>query len=224
MVHPDLKLVRSALDGDVEALQALDLHFIQPVARLLCVRLGLPQSPDDLAQLLSETLWAPGDDGQRRLSRYSGEGSFLGWLRVVGARLAWKLGAAHRPLPLADEDELVRLGTRVDPDLLLLKQRHGAQVSLAVKAALQALPVRQRNLLRFHYIDGLGGDAMGNIYNVDRRTIHRWLADARATVERTTRAHLVTQLGLAADELDSVVRGLKTAVGDALVSGLREPP
>jgi hypothetical protein len=56
-----------------------------------------------------------------------------------------------------------------------------------------------------HFVEGIGLEWLANAHGVHRTTIVRWLASARATVLRRTRAQMSTLLKLQAPELDSLV-------------------
>ena len=56
------------------------------------------------------------------------------------------------------------------------------------------------------YLEGASIDALGALYKVHRATAARWLGRAREQLLSNTRGALSEQLGLADDELSSVMR------------------
>ena len=73
-------------------------------------------------------------------------------------------------------------------------------------AAIVVLSTRDRALLRYTYLDGLGLDELATIYKVSRATAHRHLVKARETLGAAVEAHLVAELDVSSDELHSLRR------------------
>ena len=71
-------------------------------------------------------------------------------------------------------------------------------------AAIEALAVRQRNLLRQRYIHEVSVDALARLYAVHRSTLYVWLEQARIALMQRARAQLAAELP--ADRLESVIR------------------
>jgi RNA polymerase sigma-70 factor (ECF subfamily) len=94
----------------------------------------------------------------------------------------------------------------VDPRLDDLRRRYRGDFAAAFRAALAALPVRERNLLRQHHMDGLTIDQLAGLYRVHRATAARWVARARTTLSGETRRRLMERLGVATQDADSIIR------------------
>jgi RNA polymerase sigma-70 factor (ECF subfamily) len=155
------------------------------------------------ASLLVGTPGAPA-----RLERYSGRGPLAGWLRVTATRevLDW-LRKQRREVPQDDEALLGDLEAPAEaPELSHLKERYRGEFSAAFRRAIQSLEVRERNLLRQHYLDELSLEELAGLYRVHRATAARWLAAARATLLERTRDQISEALGLNRLEVDSLMR------------------
>jgi RNA polymerase sigma-70 factor, ECF subfamily len=204
-----LYLACACAGGDARAVAALEQTYFAAL-RTAVARLARDHSAaDEAIQLLREKLFVPGSDGRRGIEGYSGRGDLRGWLRVAATRVALSLLRARRP---GHDDALLdQIGaTEPDPELLLLRRQYAAEANDALRAAFAELDVRERNLLRQHFVDSLSIDALGRLYGVHRATAARWLERARDTLERRTRAILIKRLGIGEGTLDSIVRMLRS--------------
>jgi RNA polymerase sigma-70 factor (ECF subfamily) len=75
---------------------------------------------------------------------------------------------------------------------------------------VEALAPRQRTLLRYAYVDGLGIDRIAPLFAVHRATAARWLAEARLELLRHTRKILAARLALPVEELQSLLRSVES--------------
>jgi RNA polymerase sigma-70 factor (ECF subfamily) len=131
-----------------------------------------------------------------------------GWLRVTATRAVLNWLKAQRREPLDDDEAM--LGSieapAEAPELQHLKERYRGEFSSAFRRAIHALEVRQRNMLRQHYIDDLSLEELGALYNVHRATAARWLGAARTALLEKTRDEISKALGLNRLEVDSLMR------------------
>jgi len=61
-------------------------------------------------------------------------------------------------------------------------------------------------MLRFCFVDNLGLDAIGRIYGLSKSAVSRRLARARAIMLSDVKQRLEGELGIAASELESIVK------------------
>jgi RNA polymerase sigma-70 factor (ECF subfamily) len=133
-------------------------------------------------------------DGQ--ISGYGGKGTLRSWVRSIGVRTGRRLAGVEQDT--GSEDDLADLPAAVaDPELELLRAQYGEQVRLAFAAAFAQLSERERNVLRQYHIDGLTIDQLAGLYQVNR---------ARLAIVTKTRNLLVERYGIAATEVDSIIR------------------
>jgi RNA polymerase sigma-70 factor (ECF subfamily) len=209
----DLYLACAASAGVPAAHRAVEERLV-PVARAALSRIVGPAGVDDALQLLREKLFLAAGDAPPRIAEYRGKGSLGAWLRVVAARTALSLrrDAARRDGRRDDDFLIAELPADGHPELDHLRERYRPAFRAAVVAALGALSVRERTLLRLHVLDGLTVDEIGAIYGVHRATAARWIARARASLFDDTRRRLEDELGLATAELESLVRLVQSQI------------
>lgn len=217
----DLYLACACCRGDPRAMAAFQRAFIANVPIFASQRRARPGLVEDFKQMLAERLLVAAGTEPPRIAGYSGRGSLAGWVRVAAARLAMNLQEATlQHDPLEAPDTLAALVAAPDPELAILKARYAREFKDAFEAALGELSPQERNVLRFHFLQGLTGDRMAAIYDVSRRTVHRWIEDARASVLDRTRRALAARLSLSAHELDSLMQLLRSDLGSAIVRHL----
>ncbi|MGE5183095.1 MAG: sigma factor-like helix-turn-helix DNA-binding protein, partial [Acidobacteriota bacterium] len=137
---------------------------------------------------------------------YGGRGTLRSWVRTIAVRTGRRM-LGLESVETSREEELAELPAAVaDPELAMLRTRYRDQVRGAFAAAFAALGERERNVLRQYYIDGLTIDQLAALYHVNRATTARWVAGARLAVVRRTREQLVDRFGIAASEVDSIIR------------------
>ncbi len=218
----DLYLVCACDRLDPRALAAFETHYFSEVDRALARMKLSPLAVDDVKGKLREKLFFPANGERTPLASYSGRGALGAWLRLVAVRAALKaMRAASKDAPEGlDELDLALRG--VDPELTYLKTTFAAEFKTALAESIDALSVRDRNLLRQHALDGLTIDQLGALYRVHRATAARWVADVRARLLKEVQRRLMTRLRLDQDELDSVMRLARSQL-DVSVQRLLQP-
>jgi RNA polymerase sigma-70 factor (ECF subfamily) len=219
---PDLYVACAAADGDAAALRIFDTDFLLPTVGAARTIDPSPAFLDELTQQLRVHLLVADRDGRPRIAAYRGGGPLAGFIRVAALRLALNLKRQKTPT-LSMEEMLGELVSREpDPELRHLKDLYRAQFGEALRAALAALPERQRALLRLHYVDGLTLAQIGALYRVHESTASRWLSAAASAVADHARARLRERLAVSPSSLDSVARmvqsqldlSIRTLLGD----------
>jgi RNA polymerase sigma-70 factor (ECF subfamily) len=222
----DLYLTCACTQGDAEAIRAFDRRYISKVPAYAS-RMGATRALlDDVQQMLRERLLVASSGEPPRISRYEGRGALDNWVRVSALRLAFDLRdsrsrQAVREKRSADD---AALAWEMDPELGYLKVRYGAEFEAAFQDAFSALGEQDRNLLRFHFLEGLTPGRIGVLYSVHRTTAMRWLAAAQESLFAATRAALVRRLGLSPAECESLIQLVKSRLGITLHRLLRAEP
>jgi RNA polymerase sigma-70 factor (ECF subfamily) len=205
----DVWLAAACARDDAGALAALD-------ALLRDVCLGLPDTTakgqEDVRQLVRERLLVAAGEEPARLSTYSGRGSLKAWLKVVALRVA--LNARRNKGDAEKSSELLdtMAAPASDPEAQYVRLRSSSDFRGAFEAAVGALEPRDRNLLRYYYVDGLGVERIGALYRVHAATASRWLSAARGKLLEGIREALRARLGLQETEIDSFVGAARSGL------------
>ncbi len=217
----DLYLVCACLEGNERAMAALEDYLTKVAAQLARRRPGV--FDDDARQLLRSRLLVVEGTGEARLGGYLGAGPLMAWLLTVATRVAL---TAKRGEKTPGGDDLVReLGAEaLDPEMRYLKSRYGSEVENALRAAIAGLTAHEASLLRLHFLEGVTSDAIARMYQVTRRTVHRWLAEARDRITEQVRRTLSDRLGVSAAELDSLIAFVQSQVDLTIQAYLGDDP
>ena len=121
-------------------------------------------------------------------------------------RAVQRRGRRRNP-ELADDRWLAELASPADDaEIAHLKRLYRSEFRTAFQGALTALTGRERNMLRYRYLEGLSIDQIGEIHGVHRATVARWIKKAQETLMGETRARMMEDLVVDPDELESILR------------------
>lgn len=207
----DLYLACACARGDPRAIALFEQHYLREVdlagAKL---RVG-PAAIDEGRQVVRDLLFVGRPAHPPAIGSYAGRGDLRGWTRVVAMRELLRIRARDsKEVPIGDEALLDALSPADDPELELARERYREVFARAFRDALARLPARERALLRHLLIDGLTLDTIGGMYKVHRATAARWVASARQDLLDGTRAQLAKELALSGEEVDSVIRVVRS--------------
>lgn len=220
----DLFLAQAALEKNEPALKLITQMLREEVPAVLHRLRRAPSEADDLIAALTEVFLVGRGDQPALLSRYSGRGKLRGWLKVCAARVALKQQARQKRQETLDDELLLGGAEPISEGLEVsyLKARYRGAFSVAFRQAWSRLSVRERNLLRQHYLDGLSMQALSKVYQVHRITVGRWVADARIALMSATKDALSEGLRLPRPEIDSLLRLIKSKLSLSLSALLGE--
>lgn len=199
----DLFVALAAAGGDEEAVRAIEHEYLAAIAPAIA-----RFDKDELLQRVRYRLLA---EKPPRILQYSGRGPLKSWLRVVAVREA--LMASREKKREVDLDEAEALLDE-DGEIAHMKALYGAKFKAAFAEAFAALAPDERNMLRYHYLDGLGFEEIGRMRSVHRTTITRAFQKIRDALATDTRAALAREVG--ADELDSIMRLIESQLDVSL--------
>ncbi len=202
----DLYLALAAARGDVAAISVIDRRWIAQIDPALH---GLLSSSEieDVKQRLRQRLFVGTSDNAPKILDYAGRGELRAWLRASAVRTAISAFRSHKRA-LAHQQELWIVAPEIglDPTIDHVRPRLQIEFRAAFEAAVRSLTVRERNLLKQHFLDGLSTDELATLYRVHRATTFRWLTRARARVQARTRQELAARLSLRRSQLDSIMQ------------------
>jgi len=208
----DLWLAFGCSLGDKAALAVFDSIFhseFEIVFRRVRPR-GIDR--DDFAQTAREKLFAKDPP---KIAEYSGQGDLRNWLRVMLTRTLLDMSKKRREDVESDPGsgqgfQLPAAGA--DPEVDFMQAHYKDAFRRAFERAAGSLDTDDRNLLRQHFVHGLGIDQLSTVLGVHRATAARRITRARDELMGRTRAELMLELKLSPAELDSVMRFVESQV------------
>jgi len=211
----DVYLAIACLDGNDAAAAHLEREFF--VEAEIAAR-KLRASDDQAAELkghLRRILFTAEPDRRAALAEFTGRGDLRGYLKVIATReLIRVINRARKEQPI--DPLLDRLEFDRSPELSVIRARYGADIAAGMRAALEALPERERALLRYALVDGWTVDQIGELYGVHRATAARWVAAARDLLAEEIRKQVAGRLAIAPHEVDSLIELVRSRIDISL--------
>jgi len=220
----DLFLACACARAVPRALGAFDAAYLSKIGLYLGSLRPTPELCADTRQELLEKLFVGGVDRAPKIRQYTGRGALEGWVRVTALRAALNLlDAARVGEPWLDEaGEVARaVAPGADPELELILARYKDEFVASFREAMASLSRRDRNVLRFTFIEGLTPARIGIVYGVHRTTAMRWVEAAQEAVLTGTRARLRERLRLSPSECDGIFAVVKSRIHVTLTTLLK---
>ncbi len=206
----ELLLACACQRGDSHALVEFESR-IRPRLERIAGRY-LSGESDELMQTLQETLFLGRGGRPPKIERYTGRGDLAKWAEVVAARLALKMQKSERAAATHDERALevaVHEDER-DPELRYLKEAYRPAFREAFQSALASMTPKDRNLLRYRYVDGLQGNRIAVLLEVHPSTVGRKLVEVGHRLRQRTLEELERHMELSPSESESILRLLSS--------------
>lgn len=201
-----LYVTLAAAMGNPEALVYIDGKECAD-ARAAIHRMGLGHArSEDALQQFAKKLFVPEEHAAPKILEYGGRGELRAWLRVGAVREALKLVRSDKRNVALDDTRVLDAAPTTDPELEQMKALYQPAFKRCFQLAIASLPARDKNLLRQQAIDGLSIDDLATLYHVHRATCARWLEAARTQLFDETRRLLMSEVGVAETECDSIIR------------------
>jgi len=222
MNHADTRAAELALcarcaSGDAAAIAELEARYFPEIDRALVT---LDREGDLVAEIRQRVRLRLFVGPEPAIARFAGKGPLGRWLVVVATREALMYLRSTRR-ERARAHAATELAAR-DFELHVLRREYRPAFERAFADALAELSSKDRNLLYYHLVGGLGIDRIGALYRVHRVTAFRWLRDARAALVDRTRELLAERMQLATDELESLLRLVQSRASVSVERLLRQ--
>jgi RNA polymerase sigma-70 factor len=164
----DLWLAHAAGQGDAAAIGTIERAHVHGSAagRLR----GQRFSPDEIAEIeqnLREHLFVAKPGERPKIAQYAGRGELSGWIGVSATRAALR-ARKKTEREVSESGVISRAVADGDVELAFVKEAYRPAFKEAFHEALASLDAKERLLLRQHAVDGLGIDALGELYGVHR--------------------------------------------------------
>jgi RNA polymerase sigma-70 factor (ECF subfamily) len=194
----DLALALRCRLGDAVALRRFEREHIGSLGPAIGRIDASAAFIDEVRQRVRTKLLVPAGAG--KLVHYTGKGELGTWVRVVAVREA--IDMRRGPGRDVGDDALADLPeSATGPEIGIVKHEYRERFAAAFTAALDALGPAQRNLLRLHYLHGVGIDELGGLLSVHRSSAARRIEKARKELLALTRRRLEAELAIGRPEL-----------------------
>lgn len=203
----DLYVACACAEGIAGALDAFERSFGREIDAAIR-RLTGTNDAADIGQIVRERLFVAQAGRPAKIGLYSGRAPLRYWVRVVAQRTARSVGRKRLEVPAGDAALLDRVAEGdTEEHVMRAHLRHVYKASF--ERAFAELEPADRTLLRLHYLDRLGIDALGRMLQIHRASAARRIAATRERLRAATEAHVRTQAGLSEQALASAVRLLR---------------
>ncbi len=218
----DLCLVIACERGDEKAWEQLVANFdstVRSAARKI-------SSNNEDAEDLASSIWAElyglrlDADGNKKskLAYYSGRGSLAGWLRAVVSQLAVdEFRKQSRFVQVEESREFDNLANEAaesttnnhhsivsharDPEEIIADKESAADVSAALKAAIDGLEADDKLILKLYYFDDLKLKEIAATFGFHEATASRKLVRVQAEIRRSVERNLRESRGWTDNEV-----------------------
>lgn len=220
----DLYLACACAESVPGAVDQLDAHVLSRLPALVARLKPSASFLDDVRQSLYERLLVPATSERPRIAEYSGRGPLVAWVRVAAMRTALNLSRTARrdQARTAGTDPADVIAPGRDLEIDYFKVRYASELKTAFEEALGAFGAEDRLVLRLAGVEGLTGEAIAVLLQVDRSTIVRRLSRARERLYSETRRLVTERVRLTESEFASVARAVKTEI-EASLPRMLEP-
>jgi RNA polymerase sigma-70 factor (ECF subfamily) len=209
----DIYLACACAAGDPLALDVFEKRFLGEVGIAGAKLRAAPGIVDEARQVVRDLLFVAKPGREVAIASYAGRGDLRGWVRVIAMREVLRLCKQNkREVTTDDEELLAALSPASDPELEQLKETYRHEFNAAFAEAVRGLEARERTLLRYSVVDGLGVEVIGKKLRVHHATAARWLIRARESLLDATRDRLAARLEMPASDVDSVIRLVRSRV------------
>ena len=217
----DLALAGACVLGEPTAVAAFDRVLTEVDAAGAAVGAAKDQVTE-VKQMLRLQLLVAKDGKPPGIAGYRGKGPLRGWVRITATRELIRVKKKRlRETPIEQSlDHL--LATRIDPALEAMKAEYRTEFAAALRDAIGDLSAEDRTLLVQQVVDGASIDDVGAAFGVHRATAARWLNRARAALVAATHKRLAERLKLSVDQIDSVIRLVRSQLDASVVRYLKE--
>lgn len=208
----DLYLACACAQGDGGALAAFEEAYLAHIDALVARVDGTAAFVDEVRQRVRVRLLLSAGPEPPKIAEYAGRGDLRSFVQTVALRVALTLRKGAAREDLVEQDVLAEqvLAGAQDPEARYLRESFQRDLQWAFQEALAALTSEQRNLLRLAYVDGVGVEKLGALFQVAPSTISRRLTSLREGLAEETRRLLKDRLRLSSVELESIAGLLRS--------------
>jgi RNA polymerase sigma-70 factor (ECF subfamily) len=165
---PDIALVERFRNGDREAFTELVVRYQRPIYNAAFWVLRSPEDASDITQIVFLRV-------AERLDEYDERYKFFSWIYRIAVNESLNLLRRNRREEALD-DEIERPGPATDnPE----QRANDAQLSARIRSALMRMSTNDRMVLALRHFSECSYEEIGQILNVDEKTVKSRLHEAR---------------------------------------------
>lgn len=219
----DLYLALACARGDATAIALFEATLFGEIDRAGAAARASADLTAETRAHLREVLFVGTSERPPATLAYGGRGDLRGWVRVSALRHMVRIQArARREVVLVDDGLLEALSPAEDPELGYIRDLYRDAFGDAFRTAIAGLDRRQKSLLRYQLVEGLSIDEIGALHGVHRATAARWLSAAREALAEATRGLLAARLGIASQDIDSIIQLVRSRLDVSLERLIRD--
>jgi RNA polymerase sigma-70 factor (ECF subfamily) len=204
----DMYLAFACAQGDARAIAAFERYLVD-VDRFIARIDPTQEFADEVRQQLRAKLLVA-EGGRPKIADYSGRGPLGAWVRIAAVRTALNLRRTRRRQDGTCDSFVPH--TNPDPMVDYMRARYREHFEAAFEETLAGLSSDERNILRFHHLEGMNIDELAQMYRVHRSTVARWIGQAREKIFERVRCILRERLQLSEDALDSLIELMRSGL------------
>lgn len=201
----DLYVACGCALGRAEAVRAFEARAMGAIDAAVASLSADGDFAAEIKQRVREQLLVARDGAPPRIVEYRGRGPLSRWVRIIAVRAGLQLMRGEKRLRQRTASLPDGLAEAFDHELGYLRARYKRELEGAMEHALESLTPRERTVLKLHVLEGVSLSRIGALHGVDKSTVSRWLAHARARVAAEVRRHLSATLELPDGELESLL-------------------
>jgi|GEM_PF-3083010 len=197
----DLALLEGFRRAVPEAAEVVNDLLARHAADAALTRGATADQADDLVQERLSRLLLPLD-----AVKYRGRGRLAAWLRRCVVNDWIDATRRKRMVSLESIDVDAHAAVVLEAEVESVARRFRPHFRVALGAAFDALPDRDRTMLRMIHIDGLTAKQVGAVLGMHRGSVQRRLGLLRDGLRTSVIEHLERRFGIGASEASSVLR------------------
>ncbi len=164
----DVALVERCRHGDWTAFTELVIRYQRPIYNAAYWVLHKPEDANDVTQVVFLKV-------AERLDEYDPRYKFFSWIYRIAVNESLNLLRRNGRDESLDDEADVAAPESADPE----RQASNAQVTARISAALMKMPAKDRLLLTLRHFSECSYDEIGEILQVDAKTVKSRLFEAR---------------------------------------------